>query len=125
MNSMDGSDEERLDALFQAYRDCPTPEPSANFMPTLWARIESRQRVAFSFRRVAGAFVTAALALSVALGVYMAIPQSNQAYYSQTYIEALAANSSLDTSDIVGPVLLDRSDPGRSEEHTSELQSPM
>ena len=113
MDAMRGSDEERLDALFRAFRDCPTPEPSVNFMPTLWARIESRQRFAFSFRRVAGAFVTAALALSVALGVYLAVPHSNQAYYSQTYIEAVAANSSLDTADIVGPVLLDRSDPGR------------
>ena len=70
MNSVHGSDEERLDALFQAYRDCPTPEPSANFMPTLWARIESRQRVAFSFRRLAGVFVTAALALSVDIQLF-------------------------------------------------------
>jgi len=97
---------------FRAFRDCPTPEPSVNFMPTLWARIESRQRFAFSFRRMAGAFITAALALSVALGIYLALPQSNQAYYSQTYIEA-TANSNLNTSDIVGPVLSDLSDPGR------------
>jgi hypothetical protein len=113
MDAMRGSDEERLDALFQAYRDCPTPEPSANFMPTLWARIESRQRFAFSFRRLAGAFVTAALALSVALGVYLAIPQSNQSYYSQTYIEATAAAGNLNTADIVGQVLPDLSDSGR------------
>jgi hypothetical protein len=113
MDAMRGSDEERLDALFRAFRDCPTPEPSVNFMPTLWARIESRQRFAFSFRRMAGAFVTAALALSVALGVYLALPQSNPAYYSQTYIEAASANISLNTADIVDPVLSDLSDPGR------------
>jgi hypothetical protein len=112
MDAMRGSDEERLDALFRAFRDCPTPEPGVNFMPTLWARIESRQRFSFSFRRMAGAFVTAALALSVALGIYLALPQSNQAYYSQTYIEA-TANSNLNTADIVGPVLSDVSDPGR------------
>jgi len=64
MDLMRGSEEERLDALFLAFRECPTPDPSANFMPTLWARIESRQRFTFSFRRMAGAFVTAALALS-------------------------------------------------------------
>jgi hypothetical protein len=113
MNSIGGSDEERLDALFLAYRDCPTPEPSANFMPALWAKIESRQRVAFSFRRVAGAFVTAALALSVALGVYLAVPHSNQAYYSQTYLEATGANTNLNTADIVGQALPDFSDSGR------------
>ena len=62
---------------------------------------------------MAGAFVTAALALSVALGVYLALPQSNPAYYSQTYIEAASANISLNTADIVDPVLSDLSDPGR------------
>ena len=105
-------DEERLDDLFRAYRDIPTPDPSANFMPGLWAKIESRQRFAFSFRRMAGAFVTAALALSAALAIYMSIPQSNQAYYSQTYIEA-SANSNLNTADIVAPLLSDLSGSGR------------
>ena len=107
-----GGNEERLDALFRAYRDCPTPEPGVNFMPSLWAKIESRQRVTFSFRRMVGAFVTVGLALSVALGVYLSIPRANP-YYSETYGEAMAAASSLDAADIVGPALLDRSDPGR------------
>jgi hypothetical protein len=97
--------EEKLDALFQAFRECPTPEPSVNFMPNLWARIESRQSFTFSFRRMANAFVTAALALSIALGVYMSIPRSSPSYYSQTYVEALAEANSLDAPDIVGPVL--------------------
>ena len=56
MYSMRGNDDERLDALFQAYRDaCPDPEASANFMPTLWSRIDSRQTFLFSFRRMANA----------------------------------------------------------------------
>ncbi len=110
MNSVHGNDEERLDALFRAYRDaCPTPEASANFMPNLWRQIESRQSFTFSFRRMANAFVTAAVALSIALGVYMSLPRSNPNYYSQTYIEALAEANSLDTPDIVGPVRLDLS----------------
>ncbi len=113
MNAMRGSDEERLDALFRAYGEIPTPEPSANFMPDLWAKIESRQRVAFSFRRMAGAFVTAALALSAALAIYLAIPPSNQAYYSQTYIEASSPNTNLNTADVVGPLLTDFSDSER------------
>ena len=109
---MRGSDEERLDSLFRAFRDCPTPEPSVNFMPNLWAKIESRQTFTFSFRRIAGAFVTAALALSVALGVYLAMPHSNP-YYAQTYVEVLAGASTVDTADIVGPALLDRYDLSR------------
>ena len=100
-------DEERLDALFRAYREaCPAPEPSANFMPELWQRIESRQRFTFSFRRMANALVTAAVALSIALGVYMAIPHRNLASYS--YLDALAESESesVDTPDSVVPVSL-------------------
>ena len=68
MDLMRGSEEERLDALFRAFRECPAPEPSANFMPNLWARIDSRQSFTFSFRRLANAFVTAAVAAFHRLG---------------------------------------------------------
>jgi hypothetical protein len=105
MESMRGSEDQQLDALFQAFRECAAPEPSVNFMPNLWAKIDSRQRATFSFRRMAGAFVTAAVALSIALGIYMSVPRSNQSYYSQTYVEALAEANSLDMSDIVGQVI--------------------
>ena len=113
MNLMRGSEEERLDALFRAFRECPAPEPSANFMPNLWARIDSRQSFTFSFRRLANAFVTAAVAVSIALGVYMALPVSNQSFYSQTYVETLENSSPSETMDLIGPVRLDLSDPGR------------
>ena len=110
MNRMHGNGEERLDALFRAYRDaCPTPEASANFMPNLWARIESRQSFTFSFRRMANAFVTAAVALSIALGVYISIPRTPN--YAQSYVEVLAEANPLDTPDIVGPVNMDLSNP--------------
>ena len=108
MYSMRGNEDEKLDALFRAYRDaCPDPEASANFMPTPWARIDSRQTFLFSFRRMANAFVTAAVALSIALGVYMSIPRSNPNANSETYIEALAAANPIETPDIVGPVRID------------------
>jgi hypothetical protein len=107
MNSMRGSDEQNLDALFRAYHHaCAAPEASANFMPELWARIDSRQTFTFSFRRMANAFVTAAVALSIALGVYLSVPRSS-AQFTQTYIEALADANSLDTPEIVGPVTID------------------
>ena len=114
MNSMRGEIDERLDALLRAYRDaCPAPEPSANFMPGLWQRIESRQSFTFSFQRMANAFVTAALAVSIALGVYMSIPRANSSSYSQSYLVALADANTLDTPDYVAPVRLDLSDMGR------------
>lgn len=107
MNQMRGSDEERLNALFRAYHGaCPVPEASANFMPNLWARIESRQRFTFSFRRMAAGFVTAAVALSLALGVYTSIPHANP-NSPQTYLEALAESRPLDAPEIVGSAQLD------------------
>ena len=94
MNSMHGSDEQQLDALFRAYQDaCGAPDASVNFMPELWARIESRQRFTFSFRRMANAMTTAAAALSLALGIYMSIPRSTAVEYNQSYIEALAESN--------------------------------
>jgi hypothetical protein len=114
MSPMRGNAEERLDALFRAYREaCPDPEAGPNFMPQLWQRIEARQTFAFSLRRMAGGFATAALALSVALGVYMAIPRNSQSYAPQSYLEALADAQPLDTPDNVGTVALDLSDPGK------------
>jgi hypothetical protein len=102
-----GSDEERLDALFRAFASaCPDREPSANFMPNLWRQIEARQTYTFSFRRMANALATAAVALSIALGVYMSIPHA-PANPSQSYIEALAEANTVDAPDIVGPVHFD------------------
>lgn len=111
---MRGSSDEQLDALFRAFASaCPDRDPSANFMPNLWKRIETRQTYAFSFRRMANALVTAAVALSIALGVYMAIPHTHTTQGSQSYIEALAEANAVDAPDIVGPVHLDPADAGR------------
>ena len=108
MNSMHGSDDQDLNALFRAYHDaCAAPEAGANFMPNLWARIESRQRFTFSFRRMANALTTAAVALSLALGIYMAIPQSSSIDPSQTYVEVLAESNTADSMDLVNPATLD------------------
>jgi len=108
MNSMHGSDDQKLDALFRAYHDaCVAPEADANFMPNLWARIESRQRFTFSFRRVANALTTAAMALSLVLGIYMSIPRSNSNDYNQTYVEALAESNPSDGLDLVNPAVLE------------------
>ncbi len=99
---MRSKQDEQLDALFRAYREaCAAPEASSNFMPNLWAQIEARQKFTFSFSRMAGAFVTAALALSVALGVYLAVP-ANTGFYSQSYVEALSTQDN--APDFIEPV---------------------
>jgi hypothetical protein len=100
MNPMRGSDEQKLDALFQAYREaCVAPETSANFMPNLWARIEARQSFSFVFQRMGNLLATAAVALSLVLGAYMAIPHSAPTP-NQTYVEILAE---ADTPDNIAP----------------------
>lgn len=108
-----GGNDEKLDALFRAYRAaCPDRDPSVNFMPELWKRIEARQTFTFSFRRMASGFVTAAVALTIAMGIYMAMPHTTPTM-PQSYIEALADARPLDAPDYVAPARLDLTESGR------------
>ena len=60
-------------SLFHAYRSaCPDPEPSVNFMPDMWAKIEAREASSTVFNRMAKALVTAALGASVVMGLLSA-----------------------------------------------------
>jgi hypothetical protein len=62
------NDDSKLDQLFQTYRAaCPEVDPSTNFMPNLWRRIESRHSFGFVFRSVARATMTACAALCLLL----------------------------------------------------------
>jgi hypothetical protein len=85
----------RLDALFQAYREaCPAPEPSANFMPQIWRRIEERQRSMFFMGRWARGLATAAAVLSLGMAAYLYVPRSSQSVVStESYVEALSSHS--------------------------------
>lgn len=92
-----GSEDANLDALFQAYRDaCQAPDPSSNFMPVLWQRIEARQRYSFFFGRLATRIVTAAMAICLAMAVYLVVPRHTSAFYSEGYIEALSGGHTVD-----------------------------
>ena len=95
----EGNQGERLEALFRAYREaCIPPEPGANFMPQLWQKIEARQTFSFFFGRVARGFVTAAVAATLGMAVYLASPRY-PAIYTSTYVDVLAA-SHADTPDL-------------------------
>jgi len=108
-----GSGDDKLDSLWRAYRAaCPDREPSANFMPSLWRRIEARQNVTFSMQRMVRGFVTAAAAVTIAIGVYVSLPRATPAS-EVNYLEALAEANTLDTPEIVGPVRLDLNESGR------------
>ncbi len=106
-NNEDRRREEQLDALLRAFAQSAIPEPSANFMPTLWQKIEARQTFTFSFRRMANAFAAAAVALTLALTVYMYVPRSSAQIPSQTYLDVLADSHPLVAPELVSPARLE------------------
>jgi hypothetical protein len=105
-----GSREHELDELFRAYRAaCPDPEPGVNFMPQLWQRIDSRQTSSYGLERMASRFVTAAMALTLAMAAYLYLPQGNGVFYTQTYVEALTAGQT-EITELYDSVLFDNSE---------------
>jgi hypothetical protein len=99
----------RLDALFQAYKEsCPAPEPSANFMPQIWRRIEERQRSIFFMGRWARALATAAAVLSLGIAGYLYVPRSSNSVVSmESYVEALSSAHASDNMDLVEVAAVD------------------
>jgi len=65
--------DDKLDALFAEYRmACPDPEPSADFMPGMWKRIEARRVATVSvFRHWAQVCVMATVALTLLIGAVL------------------------------------------------------
>ncbi|MBI3279009.1 MAG: hypothetical protein HYZ57_04105 [Acidobacteria bacterium] len=82
---------DELDPLWAAYRAAvPDPEPSANFMPQLWTRIEAQQRVTYVFGRLGRLFVTAAAACCLIMSLLLWQPQTPAStVYSATYVDLL------------------------------------
>lgn len=96
-----GDEEAELSALFRAYREaCAAPEPSANFMPEIWQRIEERQRSLFFLSHWARTLATAAAVLSLAMAAYLYTPHARKSiFYVESYVEALAAGRALDNPE--------------------------
>ena len=73
---MDRLDQE-LNSLFAEYRDAvPDPEPSADFMPRLWGKIEAKRSFVYRLRRMSQVAVAAALAACL-LGGALIVPLSS------------------------------------------------
>ena len=92
MDVMMTNDESRLDGLFQAYREaCPEMEPSANFMPSLWQKIDARRGFWFIFQRAARTAMTACAALFLVL-LALNFWSSEQTHLTEpSYTDALLA----------------------------------
>ncbi len=92
MSNQEPHDRE-LARLFLAYREaCPDPEPDVNFIPRLWQRIDAQQSYARDLKRLAQGLVTAAAALSIVMGIFLARWESSVSFYTDTYLEVLAAD---------------------------------
>lgn len=100
---------ERLDRLLAAYRSaCPDVDPSPEFMPVLWRRIEERRSAVTLFRRWARGFATVAAAACVLLGLLLSVPQPHESpFYSATYLDTLAEDPSTENLLYVGLAFAD------------------
>jgi len=89
--------EDKLDSLWAKYRQaCPDREPSANFIPEVWQRIEARRRATSSLRHWAEACLMAALALTLLIASFLIPRYQRQPLYQSTYAEVLAEADSPD-----------------------------
>lgn len=90
--------EHKLDALFAEYRTaCPDPEPSADFMPGMWKRIEARRIATVSvFRHWAQACVMATVALTLLIGAVLIPRLQSDPAANASYVEALVSEHSSD-----------------------------
>jgi hypothetical protein len=98
MDRMRDQGDDKLDGFFAEYRmACPDPEPSANFMPGMWKRIEARRTATLSvFRHWAQVCVMATVAATLLIGAVL-IPKFRDSNATGTsYVEALAAEHSAD-----------------------------
>ena len=88
--SLANDHEERLGRLFSEYRAaCPEPEPGANFMPTLWQRIEARRNPVLQWVTMSRRALVASLALCLVFGLVLGTALTSSQFYQSTYIEAL------------------------------------
>jgi anti-sigma-K factor RskA len=103
MDQMD----DRLNALWAEYREaCPDPEPSAQFMPQLWQRIEANRNATVSLwlRRWAEVWLVTAVTLAIVMGAFLIPRFQSPPAYQATYIDVLAAADS--ATDAPGDVAI-------------------
>lgn len=87
---------EVLHRVWEAYRRAlPDPEPSPNFMPELWARIEAARPASWTvpLTRLAARLLPLAAAATLAMGIYSWVPHSRfNGSSASGYVDMLAAD---------------------------------
>jgi hypothetical protein len=93
-------EDERLERLWEAYRmAAPAPEPSANFMPELWAKIEASRAASWvdPLRWLVARLAPILAALIVAMGLYWQAADVTPA----SYVDTLAAGLIEEAEDTI------------------------
>lgn len=86
------NDDAAFDALLESYRAaCPELEPSANFMPGVWQKIEARRSFWLVFLREARTALAACAALCLVLLILNFLTSSPARFTAPTYADALMA----------------------------------
>lgn len=87
----------RLNDLWARYADaCEPPQPSADFMPGVWRKIEARRGFLYHLRFYSRRLAATAAAFSLFLIALHYVPASAppRDVYSMTYMDTLEADSS-------------------------------
>lgn len=89
---------DRLQHLMGRYQAaCPEIDPSADFMPRLWERIDMRRSLSWRLRGYARVIATAAATICFAIAVVQLAPIGRNPTYDRTYLEALEADHTPET----------------------------
>lgn len=81
----------RLEQLFSDYRDSvPVPDPSRDFMPGLWERIDTRRNLTFRMKRYAQLFVGASALICILMTGMSVVSSSSVRQPHATYVDVLA-----------------------------------
>ncbi len=108
--SLSNDHEQRLDELFRSYKAaCPDPEAGANFMPTMWQRIEARRNPVLQWVTMSRRALAGAMALCALLLVGMATAFTSSQFYQSTYIEVLDDSDAREDLAAMHPVSMDLS----------------
>jgi hypothetical protein len=82
---------DELNGLFTSYKAAvPDPEASANFMPELWRRIESRRSIMLRVKKLTQMFLAAAAAISIVFVTILSVPAFSGSEVRGSYVEVLA-----------------------------------
>ena len=111
MNEMERFNQE-LEDLLARYREAlPDSEPSADFMPRLWGRIEARRSFTFQLRRLTRVFMAGAAAICLLMMGVSVLPHSSVIELKGSYIDVLAEAQPADSLASLGIVHVDAGEP--------------